>query len=132
MQASTGAIVLREDSEFDAFKEKFNNGRLEKLAGLANIRFLTPDEITEGMFSHEKNQENYIIMNAMYGADETVDVPAVADLDGEILFCCPTVARYGDKWYLVSVSSMTNMIMGIATNRQAFAAAEGSLDDLLK
>lgn len=132
MQASTGAIVLREDSEFDAFKEKFNNGRLEKLAGMANIRFLTPDEMTEGKFSLERNQENYIKMNAMYGADETVDVPAVADLDGEILFCCPTVARYGDKWYLVSVSSMTNMIMGIATNRQAFAAGEGSLDDLLK
>ena len=131
-QNPTGAIMLREDADFDAFMEKFSNGRLEQLAGLTNIRFLTPDELTEGKFSIERNQENYIKMNAMYGADETVDVPAVADLDGEILFCCPTVARYGDKWYLVSVSSMTNMIMGIATNRQAFAAAEGSLDDLLK
>ena len=132
LKSSTGAIVLREDGDFDAFKEKFNNGRLEKLTGLTNIRFLTPDEVTEGKFSHEKNQENYIKMNAMYGADETVDVPAVADLDGEILFCCPTVARYGDKWYLVSVSSMTNMIMGMNVMQQAFATAEGTLDDLLK
>lgn len=132
LQASTGAIVFLEDGEFDAFKEKFNNGRLEKLAGLTNIRFLTPDQVTDGKFSLDINQENYIKMNAMYGADETVDVPAVADLDGEILFCCPTVARYGEKWYLVSVSSMTNMIMGMEVTRQAFATAEGSLSDFLK
>ncbi len=132
MQASTGAIVFREDGEFDAFKEKFNNGRLEKLAGMTNIRFLTPDEVTEGKFSRENNRENYIKMNAMYGADETVDVPAVAELDGEILFCCPTVARYGDKWYLVSLGSMTNSIMGMDVMRQAFTTVEGSLSDFLK
>ena len=130
-QNPTGAIMLREDADFDAFMEKFSNGRLEQLAGLTNIRFLTPDQVTGGKFSFEKNQENYVRMNAMYCADETVDVPAVADVGDEILFCCPTVARYGDKWYLVSVSSMTNMIMGLEVARQAFATAKGSLDDFL-
>lgn len=131
LQNTTGSIILREDADFDAFMEKFNNGRIEKLATLSNIRFLTPDQVTEGKFSLERNQQNYIKMNAMYCADETVDVPAVADISDEILFCCPTVARYGDKWYLVSVSSMTNSILGFETIRQAFATAKGSLSDFL-
>ena len=121
----TMVIPLQEDTEVDTFMERFRSGKLEKLAGLTNIRFLTPDQVTRGLFSNERNQENYIKQNARYGADETVDIPAIADFDGDkILFCCPTVARYGSKWYLVSVSSMTSMIRGISVNMQAFVCVD--------
>lgn len=119
------------DGTFDAFMEEFNNGRLDKLAGMTNIRFLTPDRVTDGRFSSEKTQKNYARNNAVYGADETVDVPAVADVGDEILFCCPTVARYGEKWYLVSVRSVTGMIIGIDSVSQAFVCGKGSLGDYL-
>ena len=130
---STGnaTIILKSDEEYDAFMEKFSSGRPEKLAGMTNILFLTPDQVTDHKFSMERNQENYIKMNAMYGADETADVPAIAAAGDEILFCCPTVARYGDKWYMVSVSSMTSMILGIDSMRQAFICGEGDLSELL-
>ena len=118
-------ISFKEDAEVKAFLDQYDNGSLEKLAGLTNIRFLTPDDVTNGMFSNEHNQKSYLESNAKYGADETVDLPAVADIDGgEILFCCPTIARYGSKWYLVSVSSMTSLIRGIPYDQHAFLCME--------
>ena len=128
---STGSISLEEDVDFEEFKSKFNNGRVEKLAELTNIRFFTPDEMTDNKFSMGQNSENYIKQNAMYGADETVDLPAVADVGDELLYCCPTVARYGEKWYLVSVFSMTNNILGINTISQAFACGEGDISEII-
>ena len=130
--SKTGSIVFKEDGELDDFIGKFNNGQLQKLSTMTNIQFLTPDEITDGKFSAGKNPENYIKMNAMYGADETADMPTVADIDGGVIFCCPTAARYGDKWYLVSVSSMTNQMMGFDMLRQAFVYAPGSISDLVR
>ena len=128
---STGSISLEEDVDFEEFKSKFNNGRVEKLAELTNIRFFTPDEMTDNKFSMGQNPENYIKQNAMYGADETVGLPAVADVGDELLYCCPTVARYGEKWYLVSVFSMTNNILGINTISQAFACGEGDISEII-
>ena len=132
LTTGTGIITFKEDAELEEFIGRYGNDRIEKLAGLTNIRFLTPDEVTGGMFSMGKNPENYLKMNAMYGADETVDVPAVADLGEGIIFCCPTAARYGEKWYLVTVSSMTNMILAMEASMQAFVYARGSLTDYLK
>ena len=124
-------LSLEEDADFEALKNKFNDGRVEKLAELKNIRFLTPDELTDNKFSMEQNQQNYIKSTAMYGADETVDLPAVADVGDELLYCCPTVARYGEKWYLVSVYSMTNTILGVNMMSQAFGCGKGDVSELL-
>lgn len=129
--SANGSIIFREDAELNDFISKFDNGRLETLKDLKNIRFLTPDQVTNGNFSSERNTKNYLEMNAVYCADETVDVPAVADVDDGILFFCPTVARYGDKWYLVSVSSMTALFIGLNVSRQAFAYVQGDINDLL-
>ena len=130
-ETATGSISLTEDAAFEEFKSKFNNGRVEKLAELTNIRFFTPDQVTDNKFSMEQNQQSYIRQNAMYGADETVDLPAVAEVGDEILYCCPTVARYGEKWYLVSVSSMTSNILGVNYMSQAFVCGEGDISDLI-
>ena len=130
-ETPTGSISLTEDAAFEEFKSKFNNGRVEKLAELTNIRFFTPDQVTDNKFSMEQNQKSYIRQNAMYGADETVDLPAVAEVGDELLYCCPTVARYGEKWYLVSVSSMTSNILGINYMSQAFVCGKGGISDLI-
>ena len=126
----TGSVTLKTDEDFEAFWKKFDNGRLEKLSRMGEIVFPTPDQVTENRFSMENNQKNYAKQNAAYGADETADVPAVADLGGEVLFVAPTAARYGDRWYLVSTNSMTTNIMGIPYSKTAFICAEGSLSSL--
>ena len=129
--ASLYNVSLKDDAEYDVFMSSFSNDRIQQLAKMDNIRFLTPDEVTDNMFSNERNQENYLKFNAMYDADETVDVPATADIGDGFIFCCPTVARYGDKWYLVSVHSFTSMIIGLSVTQQAFVTGEGSIKDFL-
>ena len=73
-----------------------------------------------------------VAVYACYGADETVNIAVIASVGDETLYCCPTIARYGDRWYLVSVSSVTNSIIGLDVNHQAFACGKGSLEDILK
>ena len=123
-------IQLKEQEDIDAFLHKFENGKLDNLAGMANIRFLTPDDITGGKFSYEVNQQGFAKQSAYYGADEVVNIVGAADIGDETLYCCPTAARYGDKWYLVSVGSYVSSIAGIPVDYQAFFCGEGKLEDL--
>ena len=131
--SSTGSVTFQKDTDdVEVFLNKFENGRLEKLTQMTNIRFLSPDEITDNKFSSGPNPESFMKQTACYGADETVNLAGVADVGDEILYCCPTICRYGDRWYLVSVSSFTGMIIGVSTNHQAFLCGTGSLDDIIR
>ena len=126
-------LTFKDPEDIAAFLQKFDNGRIDELTQMSNIRFLDPDAVTEGKFSLEINRENFAKQTAFYNADEVVNLVGVADVgDSEIFFCCPTVARYGGKWYLVSIGSYTSMIMGISVNYQAFACGKGSVEDLFK
>lgn len=130
---TTGSIIFQKDSDDVAvFLQKFDNGRLDKLSQMSNIRFLSPDDVTEGKFSIENNQKSFIKQTACYGADEAINLVGIANIGGETLYCCPTICRYGDKWYLVSVSSMTSMILGIPTDFLAFICGSGSLESLIR
>ena len=128
----TGFVQLQNGpDEVAAFLQQFDNGRIEKLAQMTNIRILSPDEVTEDRFSMERNQENFIRQTACYGADEAVNLVGAGDVGGETLYCFPTICRYGDRWYLVSVSSMTSMILGVPVDLQGFICGEGSPIDIL-
>jgi len=131
-KTAAGRIVFEKDSnDVEVFLNKFENGRLEKLTQMTNIRFLSPDAVTGNKFSSGPNPEQFIKQTACYGADETVNLVGMADVGNEILYCCPTICRYGDKWYLVSVNSYTSMIIGVAVDYQAFVCITGSLDDFI-
>ena len=69
---------------------------------------------------------------ARYGAEETRDVVIFADAGDTTIAIMPVAARYGDRWYLVSTSSMTSMILGIAVNCQAVFAAPEELAETVK
>ena len=125
-------VALTEEEEADAFLQKFDNGKLEQLAGMSDIIFLTPDLVTEGKFSLEMNQKSFKTQTARYGADEVVNVVAAAVVGDGLIVCMPTVARYGDRWYMVSCSSMTSNIMAIEVNRQAFMYMEGKVTDFFR
>ena len=132
-KAATGSVTFERDSDdVGVFLEKFENGRLEKLTQMTNIRFLSPDEITDNKFSVGPNPESFIRQTACYGADEAVNLVGVADVRDETLYCYPTICRYGDRWYLVSVSSFTSMIIGVSNLNQAFVCGPGSLADLIR
>ena len=117
----TGSLRMTEEADIEAYFQRCDNGRIQQFSAMENIRIYTPDALTEGRFSMGKNPEYYIKLNAQYGADETRDIVIAADIaDGTVLIS-PTAARYGDRWYLVNVSSMTNNILNIESNRKGFA-----------
>ncbi len=117
-------ISFQTPEEVEAYLQQFDNGRLEELSELSNIRFLSPDEVTEGRFSTELVQKNFEMQKTVYGGDEVVNVVALADVGHKTLFCAPTVVRYGDRWYMVSVSSVTSSILGVSYAYQAFQVVE--------
>lgn len=104
----------------EAYLQKFDNGKLEKLSGMTNIRFMTPDEVTGGISSFEKNQQSFARRAAPYCADEVVDVVAVGDVEDGVIVCAPLVARYGEKWYIVSCCGNVPLLLRIDTNHMAF------------
>ena len=117
-------VALKEEGALEEFLKNFDNDRLEKLAGMSEVRFLSVDEVTGGRMEYERNQEYFKERTAQYGADETVNVVATADIDGGTVVCMPTVARYGEKWYMVSVSSMTALMLGTPMNNLALLLVE--------
>lgn len=132
-KSSRGMIEFEKDTDQAAeFLNKFDNGRLEKLAQMTNIRFVTPDAVTDDKFSIESNQKSFHRETACYGADETINMVGLANVGDETFYCCPTICRYGGKWYLVSVSSRTSNILGFSVDKQAFACGKGEITDLAR
>lgn len=116
-------ISLPSEEDVEEFLRNYDLGRLEMLSNMKNIRFVSPDSVTESKFSLEQNQKNLIAQTSWYCADEIVNLVALADVGDELLYVAPTVARYGDRWYLVSVGSLTSSIRGVDAFRQAFMVA---------
>lgn len=119
-QSATYALSFKEENEFMEYLQRCDNGRLEKLSEMKNIRFYTPDDATDGKFSIGRNPENFLKMTAQYGADEVVNLFITMDIGNETYVIAPSVARYGGRWYVVSIGSMISNILGIEANRQAF------------
>lgn len=116
--------------EVDEYLALFNKEKIEKLTGMSNIRFLTPDSITENKFSERKELIEKIY--EPYCADEVDCIVALADVGDEILLFCPTVMRYGDKWYITSVDSAVDDILGLYNPYFGFFCYKGSLSELLE
>lgn len=123
--ATDGKIVrLADEAEAEAFFAHFDGQKLALLSGMTNVRFLSPDTVTGGRYSRTASMPSSAATMAMYGADEVTEVAALADLGGQTLFCAPRVARYGEKWYLVSVNGLTDSILSIDLFRQAFVVVD--------
>ena len=126
MFTTTYSTRLPEDTDADTYLELFDPEILHKLAEMNNVRFYDPDDITGGRFSmnvaseNPKRQESYQRNIGRYGADEIQYRVAAADVGDDVLYVMPTIARYGDRWYLVSYSGIIPMILGIDVNHQAF------------
>ena len=99
-------VAIADEAEYDAYVNGFDPDRIAKLTEMGDVRFYTPDDITGGYFS-KKAGEYYQPYNAAFGADEVRDLAAVADIRDETIGIAPVAARYGDRWYLVSMRSMT-------------------------
>ena len=79
---------------------------------------MSPDDITNDIYSAEKNQENLIFQNKAFGVDDLKDVSNVVitfDADGESWYFCPQLIRYEGRWYVQYLAGNAAAIMGINT-----------------
>ena len=126
-------ISLHTNEEVEEFLKKFSSEKIEKFSKLSNVKFLSPDAITDNKYSSERNKQALDRQRLQYGADELVDVPAIAEVGNEMLFCCPTVVRYGKRWYIASLSSNLTLWLNIDTYSRAFRLLPAEiLDKLIK
>lgn len=119
-------ISLKEDADIEAF---VNGYKLDALVDFAKINlntvtFISPDTLTDGKYSLESNQRFREKMRIMYGADELTDLAAVFTIGNERYMVIPGLARYGDKWYIYSLSGQLSSMLAIGYYHFAFTRTE--------
>lgn len=110
MHLRVSSIKTAEDA--DALLSTFDLDRLTELSGITNIRILSADEATGGSYSARKQtQKSLDGMRSMYGADEVKEMAVYFSLDGYEYVMAPTLGKYGDRWYMITLyGSMCNML----------------------
>ena len=105
-------LPVRSEEETDAVYALFDETRMEQLGELGNIRFLPPSDYVPG-FTQENARKAAERYRVLYGADELSDVIAVFTLGGEEYVIMPQLLRYGDRWYISSMNSISAMICNL-------------------
>lgn len=123
-------VSLAGEEEVDAYIRAFEHDLAERLKGLRDIRLVDPVSVVPG-YNNEKITETLETYRRIYGADEMKETLAVAGLDGGTLICDPLLARYGDKWYMVSVDGMAFPMLGFNASQHAFVTVDRSLEEEL-
>ena len=106
------AVVLSEDGAVEAF-----------LAGLAEndaaalwqemevVGFVEPERMST---QYSDGSQSRARQAASYGCDEIVSVVAKLDIGGEEWYQCMDVARYGEKWYNLSLIGNIGHLLGLS------------------
>ena len=102
-------LFARSEEEADTVLALFDETRTEQLGGLSNISFFQPSDYVPG-FTAEKIQKTEERYRVLYGADELADVIAVFTIGGEEYVIMPQLLRYGDRWYINTMNSVTAII----------------------
>ncbi|RKM59644.1 hypothetical protein D6856_10550 [Butyrivibrio sp. XB500-5] len=99
-------IPLKDEESMNDFLSIYDNERYKDFTKIKNLRFVSPEEVLGDACSMDEYNEKAQINYEHYGADEVVSLAALADVGDKTFYYFPTVARYGDKWYVVSSWSL--------------------------
>ena len=116
---------ITKDEDIETFLQQFNEGKLERFKGLNNIRFVTPSEYLDEHYTEDFLSEWQTRYHPRFGADEVREIVAFADMGDEHLCVAPVVARYGDRWYLVNLHSMSRDMLAKGGNSTYSAITYG-------
>ena len=104
---------LLDDESKDSFISIYENEKYKDFTKIKNLRFVSPEDVLGDICSMDEYNEKAQINNECYGADEVVCMAALADVGDKTFYYFPTVARYGDKWYVVSSWSLISSYLGM-------------------
>ena len=86
------------------------------------VGFVEPAELSD-VYLDESNQQNIARQAASYGCDELVSVAVKLDIGGEEWYQCMNVARYGEKWYNLSLSGNIGILLAMSSYAAGLAPA---------
>ena len=121
-------IPLKDDDDINEFLDIYNNEKYKDFTNIKNIRFSTPEEMIGSICPTEEYNKRVEIEGDCYGADEVVCVAVLADVGDKTFYYFPTVARYGEKWYIVSSWSVISEFLGMSAHHPFVITDEAPQD----
>ena len=116
-------ISLTEDGAVEAFLAGLaENDAAARWQEMEIVEFVEPAELSD-MYLNESNQQNIAKQVASYGCDELVSVAVKLDIGGEEWYQCMNVARYGEKWYNLSLSGNIGILLAMSSYAAGLAPA---------
>ena len=120
---SADALKLNGEAEVEAFLSALSASTFTSTLGsLEIVEFVEPAELSD-LYLNERNQQTIAGQAASYGCDELVNVAAKLDVGGEEWYQCMDVARYGGKWYNLSLSGNIGILLGMSSYAAGLAPA---------
>lgn len=99
-----------------ALMDQFAAAAGTDMSRLTFVGFFAP-EVLSDVYLTERNQENLAKQQAVYGMEELRSMVAGFTLgDDQYILCCD-VGRYGDRWYMNSLSGNIGTLLGIPVMR---------------
>ena len=120
---SADALRLNGEAEVEAFLSALSASTFTNTLGsLEIVEFVEPAELSD-MYLNERNQQTIARQAASYGCDELVTVAVKLDIGGEEWYQCMDVARYGEKWYNLSLSGNIGILLAMSSYAAGLAPA---------
>ena len=120
---SADALRLNGEAEVEAFLSALSASTFTSTLGsLEIVEFVEPAELSD-MYLNERNQQTIARQAASYGCDELVTVAVKLDIGGEEWYQCMNVARYGEKWYNLSLSGNIGILLAMSSYAAGLAPA---------
>lgn len=106
------SIAFQEDGDAEAFlTELAENDAAARWQEMEVVGFVEPELMST---QYSDGAESRARQAASHGCDEIVSVVAKLDIGGEEWYQCMDAARYGEKWYNLSLVGYIGHLMGLS------------------
>ena len=106
------SVALSEDGDAEAFLAGLAEGDAAALwQEMEVVGFVEPERMSS---QYSDGSQSRARQAASYGCDEIVSVVAKLDIGGEEWYQCMDVARYGEKWYNLSLVGYIGHLLGLS------------------
>ena len=106
------SIAFQEDGDAEAFlTELAENDAAARWQEMEVVGFVEPELMST---QYPDGAESRARQAASHGCDEIVSVVAKLDIGGEEWYQCMDVARYGEKWYNLSLIGYIGHLLGLS------------------
>ena len=106
------SIAFQEDGDAEAFlTELAENDAAARWQEMEVVGFVEPELMST---QYSDGAESRARQAASHGCDEIVSVVAKLDIGGEEWYQCMDVARYGEKWYNLSLIGNIGHLLGLS------------------